>query len=148
VLPHPDPTAPAGTAPITPAPPAPGGLYHAVAQATGTDPRALRSGVVTGAAPEHVAAFLLANPMRHGHFHRALVEPGNRSPQAGAEEVMATNARDLTGRLIATHLRVNLAVLAPNSPQPAVLAPFGVAAAQTVAVREVVVNGVVTYQPA
>ncbi|MFE2750719.1 hypothetical protein ACFXGA_01825 [Actinosynnema sp. NPDC059335] len=134
----------------TGAPPAPGGLYAAVAQARGLQPVALRRDVVARAAtlPEDVARFTVDHAMRKGHLYNALVESNNWALKNSDEDVMAANARDLAGRLLATQLGENVVIHRPNDPQPLRrLTPFGPPVTGEVHVDVVIVDGVATYRP-
>ena len=130
-------------------PPAPGGLYAAVGQITNIPPAALRQDVVTSATgiAEQVADFTAAHPMRKTHLYGALVENLNWSLQDPAENARAGNARDLTGRLIATRLGVNLVIHLPGVPQPVWLPPFTGPVQPEIHVDLAVVHGVATYRP-
>ncbi|ROP40042.1 hypothetical protein [Saccharothrix texasensis] len=130
-------------------PPAPGGLYAAVAQVANIPPVALRQEVVTSAAgvAQHVADFTTAHPMRKTHLYGALVENLNWSLRDQAENARAGNARDLAGRLIATRLGVNLVIHLPGVPQPVWLSPFTGPVQPEVHVDLAVVHGVATYRP-
>ncbi|TQM82672.1 outer membrane protein TolC [Saccharothrix saharensis] len=130
-------------------PPAPGGLFAAVAQVANIPPVNLRHEVVTAATglPEHVAEFTATHPMRRTHLYGALVENLNWSLQDPAENARAGNARDLAGRLIATRLGVNLVIHLPGVPQPLRLPPFTGPVQPEVHVDLAVVHGVATYRP-
>ncbi|NUS62868.1 MAG: hypothetical protein HOQ46_04390, partial [Saccharothrix sp.] len=130
-------------------PPAPGGLYAAVAHVAGIPPVNLRHDVVTSATgiADQVADFTAAHPMRKAHLYGALVENLNWSLQDPAENVRAGNARDLTGRLIATRLGVNLVIHLPGVPQPVRLPPFTGPVQPEIHVDLAVIQGVATYRP-
>ncbi|XVV03121.1 hypothetical protein ACQPW3_38225 [Actinosynnema sp. CA-248983] len=129
-------------------PPTADGLYAAVGQAAGVDPVTLRHGVVTMAssdeAAQTVAEFTVARPMRRGHLYGALVEHLNWSFRDPDENARAGNARDLTARLIATRLGVNVVI--HQGGAPTVLHPLNGPAQHSVEIELVVVNGVATYR--
>ncbi|NUT92965.1 MAG: hypothetical protein HOY78_13170, partial [Saccharothrix sp.] len=129
-------------------PPTPDGLYAALGQAAGVDPVALRRDVVTLANGEDVAQtvaeFTVARPMRRGHLYGSLVENLNWTFRDPAENARAGNARDLTGRLIATRLGVNVVI--HQGGAPTVLHPLNGPAQHSVEIELVVVNGVATYR--
>ncbi|MBB5806041.1 hypothetical protein F4560_005809 [Saccharothrix ecbatanensis] len=131
-------------------PPTADGLYAAVAFAANVPPADLRHDVVTAAAgadiAEHVADFTAARPMRKEQLYGALVENLNWTLTNSPEDARAANARDLTGRLIATRLGVNLVIHLPGVA-PLRLPPFTGQSPHEAHVDLVVVNGVATFRP-
>ncbi|GAA1278452.1 glycosyltransferase [Saccharothrix xinjiangensis] len=129
-------------------PPTPGSLYAAVAQVADIPPATLRRDVVTASIghAEQVATFSATHPMRKSHLYGALLENLNWALQDPAENAMAGNARDLAGRLVATHLGANVVIHLPGVPQPLRLPPFTGPVRPEVHVDLVVVNGVATYR--
>ncbi|MFI9005944.1 hypothetical protein ACIGNX_01765 [Actinosynnema sp. NPDC053489] len=134
---------------------APAGLYAAAGQAAGVDARELRRAAVDRAAAgdevtRAVARHTLTNPAHRGHLHAALTDTRTRAVRPDdpeAETASATNARDLVGRLIATHLGRTV-LIHHGGPRPLALTPLtGEAGGSPVELDLVVRDGRITYRP-